>query len=290
MPQARPSYNQETMIPSVPPSRQHTQESQTQTRILPPRRQFSSPASAYNSALPDQQHRPQYSGQRQQSSSELPYAYDGVASVASSAAPIPAAKSSRVRNKPSRPKVNRQDSDPPLKSAMRTPGVRRPERKATINDKTATIRPKPTTFKSDTTQGSVTNDFLSDWLTRPPPSRAGSNPYQEAIDSAAQSRSGSVFLPVPHPKDRPIIKRGGLAPAPPPRARTKSSTSRSTESGSYRSGDSALGLGYMDRAAKPQHRGLGARGPSSNSESGGSVVSTENQGNTRWANRLRERR
>lgn len=293
MPQPRPTYRNDSPLAynrSNPPSRQHTQDSSGQTRMLPPQRQFSSPASAYNSALPEKQHRPRLPTPTRRSSSELPYdAYDGVASVVSSAA-IPS-KPRPFRNRtPLNRDPRRQDSDPPLKSAMRTPGVRRPERKATINNHAATIRPKPAPYQSNANQGSVTNDFLSDWLGGPPSTsgqNSKSNPYQSAIDSANLSPTGSVFVPVPHPRDRPHIRRGGLAPAPPPRARSKSSTSRTTESSSH-SGSNRSGGAPVIQPTGGQ--GFGGGRDVANWQSGVSNGSSDNQANKRWANRLRERR
>jgi len=51
----------------------------------------------------------------------------------------------------------------------------------------------------------VTNAFVADWLSHPNPS----------ISVPQSPRSGSVYIPVNHPKDRPTIPKGGLAPAPP---------------------------------------------------------------------------
>lgn len=42
-----------------------------------------------------------------------------------------------------------------------------------------------------------------------------------AAPSVPVSPRASVYLPVTHPKDRPIIPRGKLAPAPPPKAKLK---------------------------------------------------------------------
>ena len=287
MPQPRPSYRTEPNR-SNPPSRQRTPDSHSHSRMLAPPRQFSSPASAYNSALPEKQHRPRLAA-TPVSSTGLPYdAYDGVTSVVSSAAmpskPHAARKyTSLTRDRAAR----RQDSDPPLKSAMRTPGVRRPERKATIDNQPTTMRPKIPHHEPNHVQESVTNDFLSDWLGGPPStSHQNSNPYQSAIDSANLSPRGTVFV-VSDPKVRPNIRRGGLAPAPPPRARTKSSTSRTTESSS-RSGSSRSGRDPGSQGLSGQ--GFGDGGNIANWQSGLSNGSADNQANKRWANRLRERR
>jgi hypothetical protein len=55
------------------------------------------------------------------------------------------------------------------------------------------------------------NAFQADWLSHPGP----------AFSVPQTARSGSVYLPVPKPKDRPMIAPGGLAPAPPPKAKSK---------------------------------------------------------------------
>lgn len=179
------------------------------------------PASAYNSALPQNQAPKYLRPDMKRSSSDLPYAYDGVASIASSRPPLPAPSSqdsmgsrSDSRSKSSRrakPPMHRQDSDLPLKSAMRTPGDRKPRRKATITEKPPTTR-----MITDDAAYRPDSDAQSDWLPkppkfRPPPSRK----------SSAYSDTGSVSLVVPHPKDRPIIKPGGLAPAPLPKAKVR---------------------------------------------------------------------
>lgn len=250
-----------------PPVGQPTEE--VETLIPPPRRQNSAPASAYNSALPEKQHPrpPKTSG----STSELPYAYDGVSSVRSSAAGR-SAKPPRAM----KPKVQRQDSDPPLKSAMRTPGVRRPERKLTINDKTSTIRPPVRAQTSESSYSSAqTSDFLKDWLSKPP-LPGGLQGDSRNYTSESPSTATSVELSIPHPKDRPIIKRGGLAPAPPPRARTKSSASRSTLSSSTRSNHSSAHLLPGADTIKPDYEG----GPANAGTPAGN----------KWANRLRNRR
>lgn len=55
------------------------------------------------------------------------------------------------------------------------------------------------------------NAFQADWLSHPGP----------AFSVPQTARSGSVYLPVPKPRDRPMIAPGGLAPAPPPKAKSK---------------------------------------------------------------------
>lgn len=61
------------------------------------------------------------------------------------------------------------------------------------------------------------NAFQNSWLSRPDPGV-----------SVPQSATNSVYLPVTRPKDRPMIPPGGLAPAPPPKARVKQSMGMGT--------------------------------------------------------------
>lgn len=56
----------------------------------------------------------------------------------------------------------------------------------------------------------VDNDFQADWLSHPNPS----------ISMPASPGTGSVYVPVTQPKDRPTIPKGGLAPAPPPKVKS----------------------------------------------------------------------
>lgn len=68
-------------------------------------------------------------------------------------------------------------------------------------------RPAPAAVKAPVPN----NAFQADWLSHPGP----------AFSVPQTARSGSVYLPVPGPKDRPMIAPGGLAPAPPPKAKSK---------------------------------------------------------------------
>ena len=55
----------------------------------------------------------------------------------------------------------------------------------------------------------VENEFQADWLSHPNP----------AIPVPQSADTGSVYIPVSLPKDRPTIPKGGLAPAPPPKVK-----------------------------------------------------------------------
>jgi len=289
------------------------------------------PASAYNSALPDFQVQKPKSQSSKRSSSDLPYAYDGVASVISSQPP-PVADTRRPpelegRRKPSRkakPPMHRQDSDQPLKSAMRAPGDRKPKRKATITEKPPTTRmiTDPRVYESDS---------QSDWLPRQPVTSKSRAPRQGS-DLNASSRCESVHLIVPHPSQRPTIEKGGLAPAPQSRAKTKSrldSTVRrpverqETSSGAAGVGAGATrggggsgdqqgwgqwlgwkasgGMGNVDVTLPSQSKALDPAPPRrqdnptpvqrpSVDRAPSSSMSDPHQPGKRWANRLRERK
>ena len=64
------------------------------------------------------------------------------------------------------------------------------------------------------------NDFQADWLSHPAP----------GLDFPQTPRTESVYIPVTLPKDRPIIPKGGLAAAPPPKMRASPSTTAETAS------------------------------------------------------------
>jgi len=230
-PTPQPQYSKESygsQTPLIPPVfRSRTKESpkmsiDSQSSRHPGRqqriREILAPPSAYNSALPDvQAKQPSGSQSSKRSSSDLPYAYDGVASIISSQPPPPidtrrpAEMEGRKKSgRKAKPPLHRQDSDQPLKSAMRAPGDRKPRRKATITE-------KPPTTRMITDQRSYDSGSQSDWLPKPPVIVKMRGPRK----SSYGSDTGSVILAVPHPKDRPIIKKGGLAPAPPPRAKMK---------------------------------------------------------------------
>jgi hypothetical protein len=241
----QPQYQQTTLrsdtplIPPVPRSRsrddsplhrdrdrdRQSSRSRGKNQLLGER--LAVPASAYNSALPQNQNQSQkHLGVATHGSSDLPYAYDGVTSMVSSQPPPPeippvpsshnpARSTSDSRKKSSRrvkPPMHRQDSDIPLKSAMRVPGDRKPRRKATITE-------KPPTTRMITDDAAYKSDGQSDWLPKPPAFRPP--PSRKASANSGRSNTGSMTLDIPLPKDRPIIKPGGLAPAPPRRAKMK---------------------------------------------------------------------
>ena len=97
------------------------------------------------------------------------------------------------------------------------------------------------------------NDFQVSWLAHPDP----------AFSVPQTARTGSVYLPVTKPKDRPMIAPGGLAPAPPPKVKAK--MSRDNAPGGVPSAE-------MDGSGDGGSRSAG--GP----------------GGNKWADRLRSRR
>jgi hypothetical protein len=92
------------------------------------------------------------------------------------------------------------------------------------------------------TQGAKTdNTFQASWLAQPP---------DHTFSAPQSARSGSVYLPVTMPKDRPMIPPGGLAPAPPPKVKLKSANVGITASSSANTGagvSGAAGGKWADR-------------------------------------------
>lgn len=113
----------------------------------------------------------------------------------------------------------------------------------------ARLAPGPTTQPPaapamvDRVKQTFANAFQADWLSHP----------ADNVPSVPQSVRTTVLVPMNNPRDRPMIPKGGLAPAPPPKARL-------TPLSGSGSGSAALGSG-------------------SSGANGG-----------KWANRLRERR
>jgi hypothetical protein len=230
----------------IPPMRQETYESQTP--LIPPAPRSRSndsgyhssgrqpsktrhvgrqqrlaenlaPASAYNSALPDFQNKKPLKSHQKRSSSDLPYAYDGVTSVMSSQPPPadtrrpPEMEGRKKSSRTPKPPAHRQDSDQPLKSAMRAPGDRKPRRKATITE-------KPPTTRMITNRSAYDSGGQDDWLPKPPVISEARAPRQSISETSSRGES----LLIPHPSKRPVIPRGGLAPAPASRAFARSRT------------------------------------------------------------------
>ena len=344
MPNISARQNMIPLYPTrIPPSRQGTYESQTP--LIPPAPESRSndsgyhssdrqpsktrhigrqqrlaenlaPASAYNSALPDFQNRKPLKSSQKRSSSDLPYAYDGVTSAMSSQPPpaLGARKapemggrqgSSRTR----RPPAHRQDSDQPLKSAMKAPGDRKPRRKATITE-------KPPTTRMITRQSVYDSKDQNDWLPKPPKARA---PMQSISDASSRGES----LLIPHPSKRPIIPRGGLAPAPASRAFARSRTDSNRPPtgrqetlggaagvgaghaaenggwGQWLGWKGSEGMGNVDVTLPSQikrlnpdpTRRLESSDPRpSMSRAGTSNMSDPNKPGKKWANRLRDRK
>jgi hypothetical protein len=344
----------QNMIPlyptPIPPMRQETYESQTP--LIPPAPRSRSndsgyhssgrqpsktrhvgrqqrlaenlaPASAYNSALPDFQNKKPFKSSQKRSSSDLPYAYDGVTSVMSSQPP-PAADTRRPpemegrkeTSRPPKPPAHRQDSDQPLKSAMRAPGDRKPRRKATITE-------KPPTTRMITNRSAYDSGGQDDWLPKPPVISKARAPRQSISDASSRGES----LLIPHPSKRPIIPRGGLAPAPASRAFARSRTDSDHRppvdrqetvggaagvgagrragggdqqgQGQWQGWDGSGGMGNVDVTLPSQSKRLNPdptrRVESSDSRpamsrAGTSIASDPNQPEKKWANRLRDRK
>jgi hypothetical protein len=302
------------MIPPVPKSHSNdsNRPSPDQHRKRSPGKQqklrerlLLSPASAYNSALPAGQ------SKTKRSSSDLPYAYDGVATFSSSQPPVAHHKSDRQAERGDRngstrrakPPLHRQDSDQPLKSAMRTPGDRsRPRRKATITE-------KPPTTRMITDPRVYDRGSQSDWLPKPPAVSKTRQARQPSDSSDRLARSGSVTLSVPDPRHRPTIRKGELAPAPPPRAKVRPQIH---EAHTPMSGSGAAGVGAGaargDQANVGRWLGWKASGGIGNVEvssdhtrhpvldgvarppASRTITPPTTDPGKRWANRLRERK
>jgi hypothetical protein len=340
----------QNMIPlyptPIPPMRQETYESQTP--LIPPAPRSRSndsgyhsssrqpsktrhigrqqrlaenlaPASAYNSALPDFQNKKPFKSSQKRSSSDLPYAYDGVTSVMSSQPPPgdtrrpPEMEGRKKSNRTPKPPAHRQDSDQPLKSAMRAPGDRKPRRKATITE-------KPPTTRMITNRNAYDPGDQDDWLPKPPVISKGRAPRQSVSDASSRGES----LLIPHPSKRPVIPKGGLAPAPASRAFARSRTNsdhrlptgrQETVGGAAGVGaghgaenggrgqwlgwKGSGGMGNVDVTLPSQSKRLNPDPPrrveSSDtrpamSRAGTSIASDPNQSGKKWANRLRDRK
>jgi hypothetical protein len=121
------------------------------------------------------------------------------------------------------------------------------------------------------------------WLRHPPPPPRSSMP---------QSPRTSVYLPVPHLKDRPIIPRGGLAAAPPPRVKSTANTPTPSRPPA---GAPDLPPAPVDQHALNPGPGAGGSAPGARTNGMAGVGAGMGMGNAaqgagKWANRLRDRR
>lgn len=138
--------------------------------------------------------------------------------------------------------------------------------------------------KADHASASMRSPRRPSWLRHPPPGPTRSTP------SVPQSPRTSVYLPVTHPKDRPIIPRGGLAAAPPPKVKSTASTPTASRP--------PAGAPDLPPIPKDQHvpnPGLGAGGSAPGARANGMAgvgagMGAAALGARKWADRLRDRR
>ncbi|OCF32201.1 hypothetical protein I316_06115 [Kwoniella heveanensis BCC8398] len=131
-------------------------------------------------------------------------------------------------------------------------------------------------------KGWFANTFQSDWLSHPahsPSHQVSMTSLPKQYQQDSPPLRSSVYLPVTLPKERPIIPRGGLAPAPPPRARTSGESM-----GDDRSGHD---LGYTqshDESQRPLNLGLKMM------VGAGAGVNGGGGSGSKWTDRLRQKR
>lgn len=140
-------------------------------------------------------------------------------------------------------------------------------------------RPMPPAKKVSVSKRS-SNAFQASWLSHPSQSRTPRSDSPPDIPIMPETaRTDSVYLPVTHPKDRPIIPKGGLAPAPTGRKKG-SSTTVDNEMGNA----TTVGARGSTRMTPPQKPSSGFAGLGA-----GANIAGVGAGGSKWAGRLRER-
>ncbi|WVO12434.1 hypothetical protein L204_100033 [Cryptococcus depauperatus] len=135
---------------------------------------------------------------------------------------------------------------------------------------------------------SPSNNVQESWLPHPSQHGPGRSSPPEKPNVPETARSDSVYLSVTHPKDRPKIPRGGLAPAPPGKNKNLSNIADKPINGG-----GSLNVG----PSWGSNNGTGAfTRPPEKAATGGSIgvgvggnVAGIGAGSSKWANRLRER-
>lgn len=140
-------------------------------------------------------------------------------------------------------------------------------------------RPPPPAQKVSVSKRS-SNAFQASWLSHPSqPGNLGNDNPSDIPSMLEAARTGSVYLPVTHPKDRPIISKGGLAPAP-----TRKKKGPSTKVDSEMGNTTMMSASGSTRMRTPEKSSPGFAGVSA-----GANVAGVGAGGLKWAGRLRER-
>lgn len=151
-----------------------------------------------------------------------------------------------------------------------------------IRSNSKAINPAPP-FRPPTAKVSVSkpssNAFQAMWLSHPPQSDPGFGSLPDALNVPGTARTNSVYLPVTHPKDRPLIPKGELAPAPTgKKKRSLTKVDGKMENATAMGGNGFTGM----RSPEKSSFGFADVG-------GGANVARVDIGEFKWANRLRER-
>lgn len=137
---------------------------------------------------------------------------------------------------------------------------------------------RPPTAKVSVSKPS-SNSFQAMWLSHPPQSDPGFGSPPDALNVPETARTNSVYLPVTHPKDRPVIPKGELAPAPTgKKKRSLTKVDGKMENATAMDGNWFTGM----RSPEKSSFGFTDVGASAN-------VARVDIGESKWASRLRER-
>ncbi|KAE8539570.1 hypothetical protein D1P53_004672 [Cryptococcus gattii VGV] len=151
-----------------------------------------------------------------------------------------------------------------------------------IRSNSKAINPAPP-FRPPTAKVSVlkpsSNAFQAMWLSHPPQYDPGFGSPPDALNVLETARTNSVYLPVTHPKDRPVIPKGELAPAPTgKKKRSLTKVDRKMENATAMSGNGFTGM----RSPEKSSFGFADVGVGAN-------LARVDIAESKWASRLRER-
>ncbi|KIR81191.1 hypothetical protein I306_01734 [Cryptococcus gattii EJB2] len=137
---------------------------------------------------------------------------------------------------------------------------------------------RPPTAKVPVSKAS-SNAFQAMWLSHPPQSDPGFGSPPDALNVPETARTNSMYLPITHPKDRPVIPKGELAPAP----TGKKKRSSTKMDGKKKNATAMNGNGFTGiRSPEKSSFGFADVGPGAN-------VARVDIAESKWARRLRER-